>query len=67
LKIVIAAAKDAKYRGAGRFCANPSGEQPSSEIEFDASCKMIGDVKSLGMETCATLGMVGEEQAIELK
>ncbi|MDR2776470.1 MAG: biotin synthase BioB [Puniceicoccales bacterium] len=67
LETVIAAAKEAKNRGAGRFCMSTSGRHPSSETELDEICKMIREVKSLGMETCVTLGMVSEEQAIKLK
>ncbi|MDR2432433.1 MAG: biotin synthase BioB [Puniceicoccales bacterium] len=67
LETVVAAAKEAKDRGANRFCMSTSGRCLSSEMEFDEICKMIGKVKSLGMETCVTLGMVSEEQAVRLK
>ncbi|MDR1457518.1 MAG: biotin synthase BioB [Puniceicoccales bacterium] len=67
LEIVVAAAKEAKSRGASRFCMSTSGKCPSSETEFDEICKMIREVKSLGMETCVTIGMVSEEQAVKLK
>ncbi|MDR1528261.1 MAG: biotin synthase BioB [Puniceicoccales bacterium] len=67
LETVIAAAREAKSRGASRFCMSASGRHPSSETEFDEICKMIKGVKSLGMETCVTLGMISEEQAIKLK
>ncbi|MDR1233395.1 MAG: biotin synthase BioB [Puniceicoccales bacterium] len=67
LETVVAAAQEAKKRGASRFCMSTSGRRPSSETEFDEICKMIKEVKSLGMETCVTLGMVSEEQAVKLK
>ncbi|MDR1173338.1 MAG: biotin synthase BioB [Puniceicoccales bacterium] len=67
LETVVAAAQEAKKKGASRFCMSTSGKHPSSEAEFDEICKMIKEVKSLGMETCVTLGMVSEEQAVKLK
>ncbi|MDR0742477.1 MAG: biotin synthase BioB [Puniceicoccales bacterium] len=67
LATVVAAAEEAKNRGASRFCMSTSGRHPSSETEFEEICKMIKEVKSLGMETCVTLGIVSEEQAAKLK
>ncbi|MDR2778988.1 MAG: biotin synthase BioB [Puniceicoccales bacterium] len=67
LETVVTAAKEAKRKGASRFCMSTSGRCPSSEAEFGEVCKMIKEVKSLGMETCVTLGMINERQAIELK
>ncbi|MDR2603282.1 MAG: biotin synthase BioB [Puniceicoccales bacterium] len=67
LETVVATAKEAKKRGASRFCMSTSGRQLSPGAEFDEICKMIREVKSLGMETCVTLGMISEEQAIKLR
>ncbi|MDR1890724.1 MAG: biotin synthase BioB [Puniceicoccales bacterium] len=67
LETVVAAAREAKNRGASRFCMSTSGRCPSSEMEFDKICKMVKEVKSLGMETCVTIGMISKEQALKLK
>ena len=63
---VVAAAQTAKANGATRFCMgaayrSPKG-QPLQQIK-----RMISEVRSLGLETCATVGMLTPEQARELK
>jgi biotin synthase len=67
LETVVTAAKEAKSRGASRFCMSTSGRCPSARAEFDEICKMVKGVKSLGMETCVTIGMISKEQAVKLK
>jgi biotin synthase len=66
LEVVIEAAKKAKAMGASRFCMSASGRCPSAD-EFGKICQMVREVKALGMETCATIGMISEEQAAQLK
>jgi biotin synthase len=63
---VVAAAKAAKAGGAGRFCMGAAWREPKDR-DLDAVAGMIADVKALGLETCATLGMLTEPQAQLLK
>lgn len=67
LKTVVDAAKLAKQRGASRFCMSTSGRSLNQEKEFAAICDMVRAVKSLGLETCVTIGFLTEEQARRLK
>ncbi|MBR1944597.1 MAG: biotin synthase BioB [Alphaproteobacteria bacterium] len=64
---VIKKAKEAKERGASRFCMSTAGRCLSNPIEFDKICKMVKAVHDLGMETCVTIGFLTNEQAKKLK
>ena len=63
---VLSAAKDAKANGATRFCMGAAWRGPK-EKQMEVVTQMIREVKSLGMETCVTLGMLQEGQAEQLK
>lgn len=63
---VISAAKAAKEKGASRFCMGAAWKNPPKK-DFSKVIEMIKEVKKLGLETCVTLGMLEEEQAMELK
>lgn len=63
---VVKAAKAAKAAGAGRFCMGAAWREPSSE-DMNAVVEMVKEVRALGMETCATLGMLNDEQAEQLR
>ena len=63
---VITAARQAKSQGAARFCMGGAWRSPKKK-DFEKVLKMIEAVRELGMETCATLGMLTDEQAIQLK
>jgi biotin synthase len=63
---VAMAAKKAKSCGSSRFCMSTSGRSPTEE-EFDFTCEMIRLVKSIGLETCVTLGFLRKEQIEKLK
>ena len=63
---VLSAAKDAKANGATRFCMGAAWRGPK-EKQMEVGTQMIREVKSLGMETCVTLGMLQEGQAEQLK
>ncbi len=65
LETVIAGAKAAKAGGASRFCMGAAWREPK-ERDMDALCAMIGEVKSYGLETCMTLGMLSGDQASRL-
>ena len=62
----IAAAQAAKDQGATRFCMGAAWRSPKDR-DLDAVEEMVKAVKALGMETCATLGMLQEAQAERLK
>ena len=63
---VIAAAKDAKAGGAQRFCMGAAWRDVKDR-DLPKVAAMISGVKALGLETCATLGMLKPEQAVALK
>ena len=62
---VVAAAQAAKDSGATRFCMGAAWRSPKDR-DIDAVEEMVKAVKALGLETCATLGMLKEEQAQRL-
>ncbi|HEV8015274.1 MAG TPA: biotin synthase BioB [Stellaceae bacterium] len=62
---VVAAAAAAKAGGASRFCMGAAWREPKDH-ELDQVCAMVADVKALGLETCATLGMLTDAQARRL-
>ena len=63
---VIDAAKIARANGATRFCMGAAWRGPKDR-DIVKVAKMISAVKSLGMETCATLGLLKEGQADRLR
>ena len=63
---VLADAKAAKEAGASRFCMGAAWRNPK-ERDMPAVTSMIREVKAMGLETCATLGMLTPKQATELK
>jgi biotin synthase len=63
---VLDAARAAKAGGAGRFCMGAAWREPK-ERDLDTVCRMIAGVRELGLETCATLGMLTADQARRLK
>ena len=56
----------AKEAGATRFCMGAAYRSPKAK-EMRVISQMIREVSALGLETCATLGMLTPEQARELK
>ena len=64
---VLAEARAAKANGADRFCMGAAWRQAKSGEEFDRVLDMVRGVKELGLEACATLGMVDEQQAKQLE
>ncbi len=59
-------ARAAKDAGATRFCMGAAWRSPKKR-DVEAVAAMIREVRALGMETCATLGMLTPDQARELK
>ena len=66
LEAVVQAARAAQQRGAGRFCMGAAWREPSN-TEMASVVKMVEAVRDLGMETCATLGMLREEHVEQLR
>jgi biotin synthase len=66
LEEVRTRAQAAKDAGATRFCMGAAWRSPKKR-DVEAVAAMIREVRALGMETCATLGMLTPEQARELK
>jgi biotin synthase len=65
VETVLAAAREAKESGASRFCMGAAWRGPGKG--FDQVLRMIEGVKALGLETCASLGLLSAGQAHRLK
>ena len=63
---VVEKAKQAKAAGASRFCMGAAWRSPKDR-DVPKVAAMIREVKALGLETCATLGMLSGTQAQALK
>jgi biotin synthase len=66
VQAVLAEARAAKESGASRFCMGAAWRSPKDR-DIPKVAEMIREVKALGLETCATLGMLSGEQAAALK
>ncbi|MEO8672074.1 MAG: biotin synthase BioB [Tahibacter sp.] len=66
LDAVLAKARQARDAGATRFCMGAAWRSPKDR-DVEKVAAMINGVRELGMETCATLGMLSGEQAQRLK
>src|SRR5262249_26887711 len=66
VEAVVAEAGGAKSAGASRFCMGAAWREPK-ERDLDQVCDMVAGVKAIGLETCATLGMLTQRQARRLK
>ena len=64
--VVLAEAARAKSAGASRFCMGAAWRAPK-DSEVDEVAELVAGVKALGLETCATLGMLTRSQAERLK
>ena len=62
---VLTSARAAKARGATRFCMGAAWRGPKDK-DLQPVLEMVRAVKALGMETCATLGMLRDGQAEQL-
>ena len=63
---VLEKARQAKAAGASRFCMGAAWRSPKDR-DIPKVAAMIREVKALGLETCATLGMLSGTQADALK
>src|SRR5256885_10267636 len=66
LEAVTRAARAARSHGASRFCMGAAWRGPK-ERELEQILPMVRQVKDLGLETCATLGMLKPGQAERLR
>jgi len=62
---VVQEAKNAREKGASRFCMGAAWRSPR-EKDMPYVIEMVKQVKALGLETCMTLGMLDSEQASQL-
>ncbi len=63
---VLVKARAAKDAGASRFCMGAAWRSPKDR-DIPKVAEMIAGVKAMGLETCATLGMLSDTQAQALK
>ncbi len=63
---VVDAAREAKRNGASRFCMGAAYRSPKPQ-QLERIKDMVREVRALGLETCATLGMLTPAQARELR
>lgn len=59
-------ADNAKHGGASRMCLGAAWREVRDNKDFDKVLDMVKTINSKGLEVCATLGMVTEEQAKKL-
>src|SRR5215472_9167598 len=64
---VIEVAREAAGRGVTRFCMGAAWRDVPEGREFEKVLEMVRGVSGLGMEVCCTLGMLTDEQAVQLK
>lgn len=64
---VIEQAQNAKANGSSRLCMGAAWREVRDNKDFDNVIEMVAAVNDLGMEVCATLGMMNEDQARRLK
>ena len=63
---VISKAKTARASGATRYCLGAAWRSPKDR-DMDVVVDMISGIKDLGIETCATLGMLTDADVSRLK
>jgi biotin synthase len=64
--LVVERARAARAAGATRFCMGAAYRSPKRR-DLEQIAQMVREVRALGLETCATLGMLDASQAQELK
>lgn len=60
---VLKSARAARESGSTRFCMGAAWRDAKSGKQFEDVLAMVRGVRELGMEACATLGMLNDEQA----
>lgn len=64
---VVGLAKNAKANGSSRVCMGAAWRNVRDNRDFDKVVEMVQEINGMGMEVCATLGMLNEQQALRLK
>jgi biotin synthase len=64
---IRSAAQKAKDAGSTRFCMGAAWRSPKKGPQFDRVLEAVREVSRVGLEVCTTLGMLDEEQAVQLK
>lgn len=64
---IVSRAQAAKESGSSRFCMGAAWRKPPRGEQFERVLTAVKEVKKLGLEVCATLGLLNEEQAVALK
>jgi biotin synthase len=64
---VVRTAKRAKAQGVTRFCMGAAWRDVKDNAQFDRVLDMVRQVNDLGLEVCATLGMLTADQARRLE
>jgi biotin synthase len=64
---VLDSAQRAKDAGSTRFCMGAAWRKVRDNKDFDNVLEMVRGVNDMGLEVCATLGMLTPEQANRLK
>lgn len=64
---VLAGARRAMAVGSTRYCMATSGRSLEEGADFEAVLEIIREVRSLGLEACVSLGLIGPRQALRLK
>ncbi|HEY6328517.1 MAG TPA: biotin synthase BioB [Blastocatellia bacterium] len=67
LDLVLKSARRAREAGSTRFCMGAAWREVTDGRSFDRVLEMVRGVRALGLEACATLGMLTEDQALRLK
>src|SRR4030095_13915362 len=67
LETVLESARAARANGADRFCMGAAWREAQDGPDFERVLAMVSGVKALGLETCATLGMLDRGQAERLR
>src|SRR3954452_22824231 len=65
VEVIVAEARKARDGGATRYCMGAAWRNPKPR-DMDAIVEIVSQVKSLGLETCMTLGMLDSDQAARL-
>lgn len=64
---VVGLAKNAKENGSSRVCMGAAWRNVRDNRDFDKVVEMVQEINGMGMEVCATLGMLDQKQAERLK
>ncbi len=66
-EMILAVAERAKSAGSTRFCMGAAWRSARQNKDFDEVLDVVSGVADLGLEVCATLGMLTNDQASKLK